>query len=460
MISVGAFALPGVSISYEIFLPIMYRAVRRGFVSQIHAHFVHQGLRWGFDLGFSPDKLPGRRFFANYKSALDAEQAVSKNIFDRLANQKSYSLFPFDPATFRGDLSSFLPSWCVFPLGAVPKASEPGSFRPISDHSRTGFNDASNDEHLRYSLRSAAEIARYLDDAFHMAVHDVDAAFPLLPLSPVLWPYFLFVWRAPPSGGHAGAEGGEWWLHWNVCGDFGAKGLPGTFKIFFTDVLVGMARSEGALGTPMPVHVDDMALIGRCRSFVDGQAASLAEFLERMGAGVKKSKHRAASQVQFVIGFWWDSVRRTRCLEEAKVSEYVAMFSDFASRKSLSLTDLRRAAGRLQRAVLTLPPGAACLLANLFALMRGLTRPQARRRLSCGGRQDLRDASGLLALNMGRGYFSHSHFGRAPRVATDASRSPRYTGGGICLCADASHGGGMALLPLATPSTLWRGTPC
>ena len=434
MISVGAFALPGVSISYDIFIPILYRAVHRGFVSQIQAHFVHQGLRWGFDLGFSPDKLPGRRFFKNYRSALDAEQAVSKNIFGRLENKKSYPLFPFDPATFRGDLSSFLSSWCVFPLGAVPKPNEPGSYRPISDHSRTGFNDASTDEHLRYSLRSASEIARYLGDAFHMAVHDVDAAFPLLPLSPVLWPYFLFVWR-PPPGEPTCSEGGGWWLHWNVCGDFGAKGLPGTFKIFFTDVLVGMARSEGALSTPMPVHVDDMAIIGRLRGFVDAQASSLAKFLADMGAGVKESKHRVASQVQFVIGFWWDSVLRTRCLEEKKVSEYVAMFLELAERRSLSLTELRQAAGRLQRAVLTLPPGAACLLANLFSLMRGLTRPQARRRLSREGRRDLRDASGLLSQNMGRGFFSHAHFGRAPRVATDASRSPRYTGGGyLSMC--------------------------
>ena len=195
--SVGAFALPGVSIAYELFIPILYRAVSRGFVSQIHAYFVHQGLRWGFDLGFSPDKLPGRRFFENYKSALENEQAVSKNIFARLENKKSYSLFPFDPSSLRDDLS-FLPAWCVFPLGAVPKANEPGSFRPISDHSRTGFNDASDDEHLRYSLRSASEIGRLLNAAFHMAVHDVDAAFPLLPLSPILCGPFSSLCGAPP----------------------------------------------------------------------------------------------------------------------------------------------------------------------------------------------------------------------------------------------------------------------
>ena len=69
-----------------------------------------------------------------------------------------------------------------------------------------------------------------------MAVDDIDAAFPLLPLSPILWPFFLFVWSHPD---HPGEE----WVHWHVCGDFGAKGLPGTFKIFFSDVVMGMARS-------------------------------------------------------------------------------------------------------------------------------------------------------------------------------------------------------------------------
>ena len=72
VLSTGAFALPGVSIAYDVFIPILYRAVSRGFVSQLKAFYVHQGLRWGFDLGFSPSKLPGRRFFNNYKSATDA----------------------------------------------------------------------------------------------------------------------------------------------------------------------------------------------------------------------------------------------------------------------------------------------------------------------------------------------------------------------------------------------------
>ena len=399
---------------------------------QVLAYFVHQGLRWGFDLGFFPSKLPGTRFFKNYKSATDASAEVSKNIHGRLKAEKSYPLCPFDLVSFRAHLSSFLPSWCVFPLGAVPKSSEPGAFRPISDHSRTGFNDASSDEHLRHSLRSVPEIGRLLSSAFHMAVHDIDAAFPLLPLSPILWPFFLFVWTTPSASDDAplGVSDGVEWLCWHVCGDFGAKGLPGTFKIFFTDAIIGMARSEGALSSPTVVHVDDISIIGRVKEFVDAQADALALFLDLIGTPVKEKKHRVAAQRQFVVGFWWDSVRRSRSLDESKVLDYIVMFRDFASRGSLSLREIQSVAGRLQRAVLTLPPGASCLLANLFAMMRGLVRPHNRRRVSAVARRDLSSAAALLGLNNGNGFFSYDQFERAPPVFTDASKSSRYVGGG------------------------------
>lgn len=419
----GAFALPGVSIAYDVFIPLLWRAVARGFVSHSHASFVHRGLRWGFDLGFSPAKFPGKRFFNNYSSALEASSAVSSSLHARLEARKSYSLFPLDSGSVRASLSSFLPAWCVFPLGAVPKPSEPGAFRPISDHSRTGFNDASEVEHLRHSLATVPAIARLLRAAFHMAVDDVDAAFPLLPLSPVLWPFFIFAWPLPGSPD-------EVWLHWHVCGDFGAKGLPGTFKVFFSDVVVGIARSEGALTLPVVVHVDDTALIGLSKAQVDGEASTFSTFLALLGILLKPSKHRSAARVQFVLGFWWDSVARTRALAHHKVLEYGAMLVEYASRRSLALRELQRIAGRMQRAVLTLPPGAACLLANVFALMKGLLRPGARRRVSRACADDFKLVADLLGLNHGRGYFAFDRLSVAAPVATDASKSARYVGGG------------------------------
>ena len=51
----------------------------------------------------------------------------------------------------------------------------------------------------------------------------------MLPLHPDVWPYFLHRFYVDD---HSDAEG----LFLNIMGDFGASGMPGTFKVFFCDV--------------------------------------------------------------------------------------------------------------------------------------------------------------------------------------------------------------------------------
>eukprot|EP00965_Chrysotila_dentata_P038506 1279302-Pleurochrysis_carterae.AAC.1 len=96
----------------------------------------------------------------------------------------------------------------------------------------------------------------------------------------------------------------------------------------------------------------------------------------------------------------------------------------------MSLRDSQKLAGRIQRAVMTLPPGAGCLLANLFAFMRGLSLPYHVRRTSAALRRDLATVADLLQRNMGCGFYRFDDLSRAPAVDTDASKSPRYVGGG------------------------------
>ena len=66
-----------------------------------------------------------------------------------------------------------------------------------------------------------------------MHVSDVDNAFPMLPFAPWLWPFMFF--RFYREGMDAQT------LFYHVCGDFGTRGMPGVFKIFFVDVLANMA---------------------------------------------------------------------------------------------------------------------------------------------------------------------------------------------------------------------------
>ena len=400
----------------------MMRAVARGYVRQEHADFVADGLRHGFDLGVDVTKMRGKRLYRNYPTALEARAAVTKAVRSRVDKYKTYKLFPFS----EGDRHK-LPwnDWRIFPMGAVSKPLEPGEMRPYSDHTKTGMKAATDLEFFRHTLSATEDIARFLRHEYYMRVSDIDAAFPLLPLRPRLWRYFLFLWYDTDA-----ELSDQQWLYVHVCGDFGTAGLPGSFKIFFSDVTMGMARSEMVLTLEAPIHVDDISLIGAVQEAVDAEGVAFTAFLRTLGIFVKELKDRAAAQVQLSLGFWWDSVNRTRTLIERKQTAYVQMLADFEKRRTLSLRERQQVAGRMQRAVLTMPPGAACFLATVYAMMRGLSLPWHARRTTRAERLDYRLVRELLQRNMGRGYFSLDQFQEAPGVDTDASKSRDYTGGG------------------------------
>ena len=150
----------------------------------------------------------------------------------------------------------------------------------------------------------------------------------------------------------------------------------------------------------------------------------------KFGVRFKRIKDRDASHVSFMIGFWWDSFERTRTLDETRLASYMSMLLDFASRRVLTLHDRQTIAGRMQRAVMTMPPGAACLLANTYSLMAGLTLPWHKRRTTLAERRDFRFFHDVLKLNMGQGYFSFDQFNAGPAIFSDASKQARYAGGG------------------------------
>jgi hypothetical protein len=421
----GACALPGVSIRLDLIRPLLDRAVGRGFVRRDHADFVVDGLTRGFDCGIDTSMLTGGKFYANYPTATEARPAVSKAIRGRLRDSKSYELFTWDRSQ-----RSRLPwaAWRVFSMGAVAKPMEPGVMRPFSDHTRSGLNAATDQTFFRHTLDAYESVAIYLKHCYAMRVGDVDGAFPLLPYRPSVWMFFLFFWfnvHLPDWDVTSPKK-----LYWHVCGDFGTAGMPGTWKIFFTDVMVGIARSEMILTLPMPVYVDDVAHIGPTVVEVNEEGVRFKIWLFDLGIAMKEMKDKLAALCNLYLGFWWDSVSRTRTLEERKFHAYLEMLAEFADRKSLTLVEMQRAAGRMQRAIMTLPPGAACFLANLFALMRGLSVGWQRRRTTGATRADFRAVGDLLQLNMGKGFFSLDQFGTAPTVDTDASRSRAYSGGG------------------------------
>ena len=231
----NACSLPGCTIDFVRFSTVLRRAMSRGYVKDVYGEFVLEGLSKGFTLGVSMASLKGRRVFKNYPATYANRSSMSNAIYSRVERRKSLHLGPSNEVF--AELNRVYPDYYCFPMNAVPKPHKPSEMRPTSDHTRTGFNAATIMGVLNHSLNTYKETAYFLKTEFTMRVSDVEDAFPHLPLAPWLWVFFLFRWFASPA-----ATVEDVFCH--LFADFGTRGMPGTFKIFFVDVVVRRAVSS------------------------------------------------------------------------------------------------------------------------------------------------------------------------------------------------------------------------
>lgn len=423
-------SLPGCPMVLERFAPLVKRAMSRGYVKDWHGRYVLDGFTHGFDLGARRELLHGTRVFNNYPTALAARDSISDAIESRVDRHKSASLGQW--VDVKDALASQFGDYYIFPMGAVPKPHDPTVMRPTSDHTRTGFNVATVLGILGHSLDAYKQLEFLFSRNAWMTVADVDDAFSFIPLAPWLWAYMLFRWFGRRKQHPSCPKGQDnLFLYVHLFADFGTRGAPGTFKVILVDVFIGIARSEFVITIPLIVYVDDVAVISGTEVKGNAQMAEFQSFTsDSFGLGWKVAKELRAAQLQLYVGFWWDSRSLTRTLPELKLAGYLTSLLEAAECASLTLRDRQSLAGKMQRGIMTLPPGAACLLVNCYVLMSGLTLPWHRRRTTRAERLDYRFVHDLLLFNQGRGYYSYDGFDHGPEFRGDASKSRNYTGGG------------------------------
>lgn len=125
------------------------------------------------------------------------------------------------------------------------------------------------------------------------------------------------------------------WAYMHVFADFGTAPLPGIWDKFLR-VCKAMAIVEGVLTLPMPHFVDDNSVIGPAEDDVNTVAEQVGDYLKRLGVPFKELKSRHAATRQLVLGFWWDSVTRTRTLEPHKLEAYLANLREIAGKRSVT----------------------------------------------------------------------------------------------------------------------------
>ena len=419
--------MPGNTIHVEKFKNTLPHAVEQGCgdVTPEEAEFILEAISsHGFDLGVDHSVMQGKHVYKNYKSAHEHRDKVHEALAARVQTGKTCKL-----GAWSGDKSELPDNVCVVPQGAVPKKLEPDKVRPFSDHTATRFNSSVDMSRLGHTLDTYNEIASELKPGYSMRVEDVDGAFPILPLAPSVWRYMLVWWYDVDRPLCDQSEYNTLYVH--IYADFGTAPLPGIWNIFFRCVKA-MAIYDGVLTLPMPHYVDDNSIIGESDAVVDAQGELLSDYLEfELGIKFKRLKSRKGRRRQLVLGFWWDSDARTRTLEDHKLEAYLENLTEASSLRNVSLSYLRVLAGRLQRALMTMPPSAACLLTSIFSLMKGLKLPWHRRRLTAEARKDIQAVAKILESNHGRGYFCYDHMPYAPDIYSDASKDRRFAGGGF-----------------------------
>ena len=123
---------------------------------------------------------------------------------------------------------------------------------------------------------------------FAAHVTDVEAAFPMLPFAPWVWPFMFHRFYA--------SEGDPRALHLycHLTGDFGTRGMPGVFKIFFVDVVLNMARAAHVLTIPLSVYVDDLCATGPKASAVTRRVVTFQAWAEEVCGVTFKQKNGVA----------------------------------------------------------------------------------------------------------------------------------------------------------------------
>lgn len=428
----GAFSLPGCPLNMDKFEPILKRAMSRGYVHDHLGNYVLNGFIHGFDLGVDRSLLHGTRMFRNYPSSVANRGSVSAAVSSRVSRHKTLRLGPWSDV--RESLIGFFGNIFVFPLGAVPKPHAPTVYRPTSDHTRTGLNAATILGILGHSLDAYKQLEFLLSRNAWMTVADVDDAFSYIPLAPWLWAYMIFRWYSCEDD-----EDDDLYAYVNVFADFGTRGAPGTFKVILVDVFIQMARSEFVISIPIVIYVDDVALISGSEADGNEQMGRLKSFTREVtGLDWKDDKELSASQLQLYIGFNWNTRTLARSLPEKKVLAYLECLLEAGQSGSLSLRARQSLAGKAQRVIMTLPPGAACLIVNCYQLMSGLLVPWQSRRTTRAERRDYLFLHDLLKYNQGRGYYSFDGFPEGPGFRGDASKSRAGARGGW-VCADGHY---------------------
>ena len=327
-------------------------------------HYVCEGLRGGFDIGFLGTVADSRP--PNLRSAVENPEAVTAAIFKEV--QRGHTSGPFA-------VPPFSPFHCS-PLGAVPKKD--GTFRIILDLSSPrglAVNEGISKEEfsVRYSsFDDAVSLVHGLGPHAFMAKLDIKHAFRLCPVHPSQWSLLGFCWNQQ--------------FFFDTRLPFGSRSSPCIFNTF-ADLLWWILINVG--GICWLIHyLDDFLICAPTRELCLNDMETMQAMFSELGVPLASDKTEGPTPVLTFLGIEIDTRQRIVRLPPDKLMELSQLLQSWVGRKKCTKRELLSLIGSLSFASKVVKPG-RIFLRRLIDLSTRVTRLHHHLSLDSEARADI-----------------------------------------------------------------------
>jgi len=329
------------------------------------AHYVVQGIRDGFRIGFDYAGHKTKKADDNMYSATEHPQVVQEYLLRECREHRVVG--PLNPAV--------LPQAQISRFGVIPKKN--GQWRLIVDLSSPhpdSVNDGINRDWCSTSYVKVEDAAReifQMGRGAKLAKVDIKSAYRIVPVHPDDRPLLGMMWDGN--------------LFVDCVLPFGLRSAPRIFSAI-ADVLEWRAKFEGI---PIIFHYLDDFLIISPPSSDEGSRHlhSLLELFERLRVPVAPEKVEGPASCITFLGIEFDTNLMILRLPQQKLQALKSMIAEWlerllsAKKPSCSVKDLQSLVGSLQHACKVVRPGRT-FLRRMFDLLKGSKKKQRGVRLN------------------------------------------------------------------------------
>ena len=261
------------------------------------------------------------------------------------------------------------------------------------------------------TVQDAIAFIKMSPHTIYLGKLDIEAAFRIIPVSPLDTPLLGFQWRGK--------------FYRDAVLPMGCASSCSIFEAF-SSALEWIAKTK--LGVSEMVHyIDDFLFLAESYEKCTADMNAFISLCEQMGLPLAPETTQGPTTVLPFLGIILDTVRLEARLPDDKLAKCRSMIADFLTRQKVSLQQLQSLLGLLGYAACVVVSG-RCFLRRLIDLTIGVTRPHPHIRLTKQAKLDLTVWQEFLINFNGRAFFltDRFHTDGCLDLYTDASGSVGY----------------------------------